>query len=241
MRVVNIIPMGGIGARFKNTKINVPKPLVKHNGIEIFIESINSFPKANFNIFICREEHKQFQIDKIINKNFKNFKILYLKTNTSGQASTAYKAKKYLRKNDFIRVISCDVYLKFKNFKYLDGNSTPFDVLVISAKPTKQELVKPEHFGWVNFNNNNLITKLICKKRPKLINSNTEIIVGAFIFKNKSLFVDIIEALFSKDIKINNEFYIDMAAKLAIDLGYKVMNKSTNKYLNLGDPNNINF
>lgn len=233
--------MGGIGARFRDSKINTPKPLVKHNGKEIFIESINSFPRANLNIFICREEHRDFQIDKIINKNFKNFRILFLRKNTSGQASTAYKAKKYLRKNDLIRVISCDIYLKFKNFKFLDGIEVPFDVLVVSSKPTKKELVKPDHFGWVTFNNRNLITKLICKKKPKIVNSNTEIIVGAFIFKNKSIFVDVIESLFFKNIKINNEFYIDMAAKLAIDLGYKVMNKSTNKYINLGDPKNINF
>ena len=52
-----------------------------------------------------------------------------------------------------------------------------------------------------------------------------------FIFKNKSIFIDILNNLFVKNIKVNNEFYIDMAAKLAIDLKYKVLNKSTNNVL----------
>ena len=238
MRVVNIIPMAGIGLDLK-IKINIPK-LVKHNNKEIFVESINSFQEANLNIFICRKEHKYFNIDKLLIKILKIIKILYLSKNTSGQASTAFKAKHFLRKDDVIRVISCDIFLKFQNKDLLDGNKIPFDVLVISAKPTK-ELNKPDHFGWITFDKDYLVTKLVCKKKPKLINLNTEIIVGAFIFKNKSIFVDILNNLFVKNIKVNNEFYIDMAAKLAIDLKYKVMNKSTNRYLNLGDPKNINF
>ena len=241
MRMVNIIPMGGIGSRFKDSKINIPKPLVKHNNKEIFVESINSFPEANLNIFICRKEHKNFQIEKIISENFKNNKIIYLSHNTSGQASTAFKAKRFLRKNDIIRVISCDIFLKFKNKQLLDKNKIPFDVLVISAKPSKNELNKPSHFGWITFNKDNLVTKLVCKKKPKIISNNTEIIVGAFIFKNKSIFVNILNNLFVKNIRVNNEFYIDMAAKMAIELNYKVMNKSTYRYLNLGDPKNINF
>lgn len=233
--------MGGLGVRFKNSMIQIPKPLVKHNNREIFIRSIKSFPEANLNIFICREEHKGFNIDKIIRKNFINTKILYLKKDTSGQASTTFKAKKYLRKNDLIRVISCDFSLKFKNNQYLDGKETPYDLLVISSHPSQNELIKPEHFGWIKFNKKNLVKSLICKKKPNKIDLNTHIIVGAFIFKNKLIFENILNSLFKKNIRINNEFYIDMAAKLALQMNYKVMNKSTVNYLNLGEPKNINF
>ena len=79
-RSINIMPMAGEGERFKNFGYKLPKPLIKINGEPMFIRSAKCMPKADLWIFLVKEKFLQNGlIEKEINKNFKNNKIIPIK------------------------------------------------------------------------------------------------------------------------------------------------------------------
>ena len=57
MKIQLVVPMSGIGKRFKDAGYNTPKPLIKVRGKEIINHVVNMFGKIERVIFICNEEH----------------------------------------------------------------------------------------------------------------------------------------------------------------------------------------
>ena len=55
-RIVNIMPMAGLGKRFFQSSFNLPKPLIKIQNKPMFIKAAKSMPKSNLNIFICNKK-----------------------------------------------------------------------------------------------------------------------------------------------------------------------------------------
>ena len=45
MRKINLIPMAGEGKRFLNEGYRTPKPLIKINGIPMFVHATKALPK----------------------------------------------------------------------------------------------------------------------------------------------------------------------------------------------------
>ena len=45
-RIINIMPMAGLGSRFYESEFNLPKPLIKINKKPMFIQAAKSMPKA---------------------------------------------------------------------------------------------------------------------------------------------------------------------------------------------------
>ena len=225
--------MAGEGKRFKEAGYELPKPLININGLPMFIKSARCMPKADLWIFLVMDKLlENGLIKKEINANFKNNKIIPIKEKTEGQASTCFLAKKYLQNNDKIFVSSCDNYFEIdkEDFK---NKSNKYDLLVFTAKANNLHVKKPELYGWVK-NNDNEPMKVSCKKQISSDPIKDRIIVGSFFFKNLNYFSKSIETVFEKKIKINNEYYLDMAVIEALDLGFNVGEIIVKNYMSWG-------
>ena len=96
MRKINLVPMAGEGKRFLDEGYRTPKPLIKINGIPMFVHAAKALPKADLYIFICLKRHvKTFKINQVIKSFFPKSKIIILDKVTNGQAATCLKAEKF--------------------------------------------------------------------------------------------------------------------------------------------------
>ena len=81
-----IIPIGGIGERFKKQGYTSPKPLIKifeKFMIEYVLDNINI--NVNDKIFIIyRDELNNYNFVNIINNQYKNINLIELNKNTNG-------------------------------------------------------------------------------------------------------------------------------------------------------------
>tara|TARA_Y100000590_G_scaffold398323_1_gene480657 strand:+ start:209 stop:961 length:753 start_codon:yes stop_codon:yes gene_type:complete len=232
-RSVNIMPMAGEGKRFKDAGYEIPKPLIDINGEPMFLRSAKCMPKADLWIFVVKEDLlASGLIEKKINENFKNNKIIPIKEKTDGQASTCFLAKKHLRENDQIFISSCDNYFEIdeKKFSFL---SSRHDVLVFTTNANKTHLENTKLFGWVKKNNHGSFD-IKCKEQVSSNPSQDRVIVGSFFFRNLSFFEKSIQAIFDKKRKINNEYYLDMAMVEAINLGFNVDEIIVKNYVSWG-------
>jgi dTDP-glucose pyrophosphorylase len=238
-RIVNIMPMAGLGKRFLESIFYLPKPLIQIKDKPMFIQAAKSMPKSNLNIFICNKKLvKQYKIYKILSKEFsKKFKLISVKKTTKGQTNTCLLAKKFLKKNDKIFIHSCDSLIKFKS-NNLRSNLDQYEGLIFTTKPNKTHIQNIKSYGWVNLRNNK-IHKIACKKKASSFPKKDFVIIGTFAFQNKSTFLKLTNDLIKSKQKINNEYYLDMVFKLAVEKKYKIKNIKVKSYYSWGTPEEL--
>ena len=238
-RIVNIMPMAGLGKRFLNSDYKLPKPLIKIIKKPMFIQAAKSMPKSTLNIFICNKNLlNKFQIKNVITKEYKkNFKIITVKRTTKGQANTCLLAEKFIKKNDKIFIHSCDSLIKY-NTVDLNKKITNSDAVILTTKPNKAHLKSVNSYGWVKFNNNE-IKKITCKKKASLNPNKDYVIIGSFAFRNKKIFTNTIKSLFRSKKTVNNEYYIDMVFSHALENNYKISNLIVKSYISWGTPREL--
>ena len=238
-RIVNIMPMAGLGERFLDSRFNLPKPLIKILRKPMFIQASKSLPKSDLNIFICNKKLlEKFNIKKIIaNEYKKKFKIITVNRVTKGQANTCLLAEKLLKKNDKIFIHSCDSLIKY-NLIELQKKMDESDAVILTTKPNYLHLKNIKSYGWVNYKNNE-IKKITCKKKASSKPSKDYVIIGSFAFKNKKVYSKTIRSLFKSKKKINNEYYMDMAFSNALGKNYKIDNLVVKSYISWGTPKEL--
>ena len=238
-RIVNIMPMAGLGKRFLNSEFKLPKPLIKIKNKPMFIQSAKSMPESDLNIFICNKNLiSNYKIQKIIKNEYKKkFKIISVKRTTKGQANTCLLAEKYLKKNDKIFIHSCDSLIKYKS-KELIKKIHLNDAVILTTTPNKIHLKNIKSYGWVNCINNK-INKITCKTNASMNPKKDFVIVGSFAFKNKNVFSRTIRALFKSKKKINNEYYMDMVFSNALKKNYNLSNLLVKSYISWGTPQEL--
>ena len=238
-RIVNIMPMAGLGKRFYKSDFHLPKPLIHINNKPMFIQAAKSMPKSKLNIFICNKKiADQYNIKKILIKEFKNrYKLVTVKKTTKGQANTCLLAKKFLKKNDKIFIHSCDSLVRFET-KNLKTDLNQFKGIIYTTKPNASHIRNIRSYGWVNLKNNR-INKIMCKKKASNTPKKDFVIIGTFAFQNKSTFLKLTKKLINSKKTINNEYYLDMVFKLAFENKNKIKNVKVKKYFSWGTPKEL--
>lgn len=232
----NIILSAGSSIRFKKKNFDKPKFLLKVKKSIMLLEAAKSLPKKNEWILIFQEKDliKYNYLQKIIDRNFKNKKIISLKRKTSGQASSLIKIKNYISENDSIFITSNDMKFdydkkKFNNLFYQKKN------IVFVVQPTNFMIKNPNHFGWVRVNENNQVLKVSIKKQFSNFSKNDKVIIGSFFFNSFKEFEFFYKKLKKKKLKINNEYYIDAVVK-EMHFQKKISFIEVNNFLSWGTP-----
>ena len=103
--MIILIPLGGIGQRFKKEGYSIPKALIQVNGKEIIFHLIDNL-KINANISYIyipyNIEYTKYDFENLLERRYPNykFKFMILEEQTRGAAETIYKALKNLYSNE---------------------------------------------------------------------------------------------------------------------------------------------
>lgn len=236
MRKVNLIPMAGLGERFINKGYKIPKPLILIKKKPMFVRAVMSLPKSDLLIFICLKEHiKNFKINKVIKSFFPKSKIIISKKRKNGQAADCYEAAKYLKKNDFLTIGSCDCAMIY-NLNLLRKKIKNSDLIVWTFKDKKIIKNNPRMYGYVKVDKNSVIEKISCKKKISKFPWKDHAIIGAFTFKRAEIFLKYTKELLLSNNKVNNEYYMDTVAENCVNSGIKAKVNLVKKYYGWGTP-----
>jgi dTDP-glucose pyrophosphorylase len=233
----NIMLAGGKGERFRQEYTD-PKPLIPVDGEPMVLKAAASFPDASQNIFLCLQEHiDTYHIDEKIKQQIPSAEIIPIAQVTQGQASTCLLAKDFVNPNNAITIGSCDngmVYDREKFEKLLMDENT--DAIIWTFRNNPNVKRKPEAWGWVKVNEHGLVQEVSVKIPISDTPMNDHAVVGWFSFKNEAICFTEIEDMIKKDIRINNEFYLDKLADLMAKKGYKVRVFEIDTYVGWGTP-----
>lgn len=224
-----IIPLGGVGQRFKN-KYNIPKALIKVYGKPIIFWLLDNL-SCDEVLIPYNKEYEKYDFENILREKYPsiNFIFLVLQEQTRGAAETLKLAiEKYMEKcsND-IPVFSIDA----DNF-YLENIVELWDkknkVIVFEDKNNKPL------FSYVK------VDKYIVeiKEKEKISNYAN---CGAYGFESIKTLYKYCCKIIDNDIRFKDEFYIStvIAEMIKDNINFEINCIDTHKYISLGTPEQV--
>jgi HAD superfamily hydrolase (TIGR01509 family) len=197
---VNIlIPMAGAGKRFSDAGFGLPKPLIDVNGkpmIQCVVDNLNI--DANFIFVVQKEHYHKFNLETYLNLIAPNCKIILTDGVTEGAACTTLLAKEFINNDSHLIIANSDQLVEWDSCEfmhYMLSKNLDGGILTFVDNNPKWSYALTDDSGYV--------TQVAEKK----VISN-EATVGIYYWKTGSEYVRLAEQMISKNIRVNNEFYV---------------------------------
>lgn len=227
--MVIIIPMAGLGSRFKAVGIDEPKPLIKVKNMTLIEHSVKTLGIEGKYIFITKKYKKEIynkEITRILNCIALNNIQIQIDKDTRGSVDSCLKAVPFLKDNEPIIETNCDQHLQWNENEFIDFvNQTKCDGAVVTYNSNN----KKNSFAQIE---NNRIIKIVEKD-----NISNDALVGVHYWKKARDFIESSNKLL-KD--VNKEAYISETYNYLIREGKTILPYKIEKgFKSLGTPEDI--
>ena len=227
-----VIPMAGAGSRFSSAGYTFPKPLIEVKGkpmIQVVVENLGI--EADYTYIVRKEHYEKYNLKNMLELITPGCNIVVVESITDGAACTVLLAKDIINTNKQLLIANSDQWIDWdsSDFMYsMQNSSVDGGILYFNSKHPKWSYMKLDDFGLV---------RMIAEK--KVISDLAT--VGIYFFKKGSDFVKYTEKMISKDIRVNNEFYVAPVYNEGIEDGMKVKPYKVRKMMGLGTPEDLNI
>ena len=129
-----IIPMSGVGQRFRDSGYKVPKPFIKISGKPILQHVVDMFPGIEEVLFIVNKEHfedKELNIQSKLTRICPNAKIVVIDAHKLGPAWAILQASEYISLNSPVVVNYCDFACNWDFSAFRRGLESGIDGLIV--------------------------------------------------------------------------------------------------------------
>jgi len=229
-----LIPMAGDGTRFKEKGYSLPKPLIDVNGVPMIKKVIDNFKDKFIDeyVFICRKEHEsEYNISEKLQKFTNNkSKIVFVEKLTEGAACTTLLAENLIDNDEPLLMANSDQYVEWNFDLFLNYCTNNLDgcILTFESNHPKWSYAKVDESGFV--------TEVAEKK----VISNLAT-VGIYFWKHGADYVKFAKQMISKNIRVNNEFYVCPVYNEAILDNKKVKTYNAQKMWGIGTPEDLEY
>ncbi len=225
--------MAGEGSRFAKEGYTFPKPLIDVEGkpmIQVVVENLDF--DATY-IFLVRKEHLQkysglkTTLDRITNGKFE---IVEVDALTEGAACTTLLAKHLIDNDEELLIANSDQVIKYssENFKLMKS-LTSADGIIFTFNALHPK------WSFVKVNSRGIITEL--QEKNPISNIAT---CGIYWYKKGSDYVKYTEQMISKNIRVNNEFYVAPVYNEYIADGKTLIPFYVDEMHGIGTPEDLN-
>lgn len=228
-----LIPMAGLGSRFKETHM-LPKPLIEiENGlpmIELVIKNLNI--DGQYIFLVLKEHYDKFNLKELLKKITIDPIIVIVDSITEGAACTVLLAKEYMNNNKPLFIANSDQYVE--GWNYNDFVYTIIRDNLDGGIPTFSD--NDPKWSYAKIDNNRFVTEVVEKT---VVSEHPTI--GFYYWSKGSDFVKYAEQMIKKNIRVNGEFYVAPVYNEAIADGKKFKIYEVNKMFGLGIPSDLDI
>lgn len=237
--MVTLIPMAGRGMRFQEEGYADPKPLIPVSGRPMIVQAVSYLPESERSVFICLKEHlDHYDLEDALRKAVPNVEIISLDHVTNGQACTCEIGMGSIDDNAPVLIAACDNGMLWNTDAYQDlMDDGTVDAIVWSFRHHPSSANNPNMYGWVKTDERGNALGVSVKKAISDTPYNDHAITGTFFFRKKRYFMEALESVYKKNIRVNNEFYVDSCMGEMVELGRKVKVFEVENYIGWGTPN----
>jgi HAD superfamily hydrolase (TIGR01509 family) len=225
-----LIPMAGAGSRFEKAGYTFPKPLIDVNGktmIQTVVESLGV--RGNFIYVVNAEHYEKYNLKHFLNLITPECKIVIVDKLTEGAACTTLLAKEHINNDEELLMANSDQFIRWSPTQFfyrMNHFGAEAGILTFEATHPK--------WSYAKVNSNGLVTE-VAEKKP-ISNLAT---VGIYYWKRGSDYVKYAEQMITKNIRVNDEFYVCPVFNEAIADGKKVRTFDVEEMSGLGTPEDL--
>jgi len=229
--MIILIPLGGLGQRFKEVGYSLPKPLINVFGKPILfwlLDNLSISKYINFIYIPYNFELERYRFEDFLKQQYPtlNFKFLKLKYNTRGAAETIKIALDNLKNVEDQPIISMDGdnFYTYDLVKNWNGDNLVYSFYDDNSEPI---------YSYLKINGDNEILNI--KEKEKISDHACS---GCYGFKSWFELLQNCSEVIEKKILQKNEFYLSTVIQNMIDKNKKFITKNINReqYFNLGTP-----
>jgi len=233
--MIVLIPIGGIGQRFKDNGYSRPKALINVFGNTIISYLLDNLNKSIIDyIFIpYNKEYQKFRFEEMLKKNYPEvqFKFFRLEENTRGAAETINIGLTNLKEERDIPILCLDSDNFFVSdiVEQWNGENCIFTIKDTNPKPI---------FSYVQSDENSIIHDI--REKDKISDFAS---TGAYGFQSIQDLLQYTQKIIDNNIVQKNEFYTSGVIKEMIKDGKVFKNKviSNDDFICLGTPQQLKF
>jgi len=227
-----LIPMAGAGSRFAQAGYTFPKPLIDVNGkpmIQVVVDNLNV--DAHFIFIVQKEHYEKYNLKSVLNLIAPGCEIVQVDGLTEGAACTTLLAKQFIDNDEPLLMANSDQFVEWNSNECLyafTADSIDGGIVTFESTHPKWSFAKLDSNGFVSE---------VAEKNP-ISNIAT---VGIYYWKHGSDYVKYAEQMISKNIRVNNEFYVCPVFNEAVGDGKKIRVKNIDRMWGLGTPEDLNY
>lgn len=205
-----IIPMGGLGERFKNEGYTKPKPLINIHGKPMLLHVINSLSlnKNDTLILIYNKELDNYNFKSIINTENIQYHILNHQTKGAAETILSLSHDDCIDKTKKTVICDCDTFYThdiLSSFRSMSNNAIMYF----------EEYTETPIYSYIKINENKIISEI--KEKVKISNfANT----GCYCFESLATLLQYCSKAVTTNYTFNNEYYISCVIDIMLKEGH---------------------
>ncbi len=214
-----LMPMGGLGQRFRDAGFDTPKPLIDVNGIPMFkkaLSAYNHYQGEKVYIFVIRKDtDDEYNLAQQIKELLPDAKIKVLDHNTQGAVETCLVAEDFIDPELPLVIMDCDISFDAGNYfslieEAISKNS--YDGLLLSFDS------QDPRYSFAETDSSNIVTRTA----EKVAISNNAL-MGAYFFTKANSFLVAAHKLMKRNISQDmKEYYVSLIYNILIDDGKRI-------------------
>jgi NDP-sugar pyrophosphorylase family protein len=231
-----VIPMAGLGQRFRDRGYTLPKPLIPVDGVPMIARVLRGLPPASRVVCVVHPDHvNQHGIDEVLRRLVPGCDVVETPGVTAGQACSARLAVELLDPMESVCVAACDNTHLYDVDAFRTLTRDGAECVVWTYRHEPRVLVHPEAYGWVRVENGRV--NAVSVKRP-ISRSPLEdhVVSGTFWFRSARLMAEAVDRVVASGRRVNNEVYLDAVADDLAGGGHDVRVFEVLKYIGWGTP-----
>jgi HAD superfamily hydrolase (TIGR01509 family) len=227
-----LIPMAGAGSRFTQAGYTFPKPLIEVDGkpmIEVVVNNLNF--EAHYIFLVQKEHYEKYNLKYLLNLIAPGCDIIQLDGITEGAACTSLLARNLIDNDNPLVIANSDQFIEWNSNECMyafSADDIDGGILTFESHHPKWSYASISDTGFVSE---------VAEK--KVISSNAT--VGIYYWKKGSDYVKYADQMITKDIRVNNEFYVCPVYNEAIADSKKIRIKKIEKMWGIGTPEDLNY
>lgn len=209
-----LMPMGGLGQRFRDAGFDTPKPLIDVEGVAMFQKALaayDDYAGDKRHLFIIRKDtDDEYGLGAQITSLLPDAQIKVLDHNTRGAVETCLIAEDFIDPELPLVIMDCDITFDaphyFKMMQQAVENDN-YDGLLLSfdSSDPRYSFAEIDEDG------------LVVRTAEKVAISNNAL-MGAYFFTRASTFLDAAHELLSQEIsETMKEYYVSLIYNILID------------------------
>lgn len=228
-----VIPMAGHGSRFSKAGYTFPKPLIDVKGkpmIEVVVRNLGlDMETAHFIFIVQREHYDKYDLKNYLNRIAPNCDIVRVDGVTEGAACSVLLAKDYIDSDVPLVLANSDQFVEW------DPNAFFYQMENVDAGIVTFESTHPK-WSYAKCNESGFVEE-VAEKR--VISEHAT--VGIYYYKHGSDFVKYAQQMISKNIRVNNEFYVCPVFNEFILDGKKIRIHNITRMWGIGVPEDLEY